>query len=133
MKENQAFRELARSIIQDTISKFDHTVSGFTFKAGKTFNDVLSAGKFKRGMKPRTMEIAISYVIKKLKSVVILDSNITTFLTGLVLFKFGGPSIRGFAVTLMAGIVATMISSIFFLKSLFLFFLDNTKIKKFGL
>ena len=65
--------------------------------------------------------------------VIILDSNITTFLTGIVLFKFGGPSIRGFAVTLMAGIAATIIASIFFLKSLFLFILDNTNIKKFGI
>jgi len=65
--------------------------------------------------------------------VVILDSNITTFLTGLVLFKFGSPAIRGFAVTLMAGIVATILAGIFFLKSLFLFFLDNTNIKRFGL
>ena len=66
-------------------------------------------------------------------TVIILDSNITTFLTGIVLFKFGGPAIRGFAVTLMAGIVATVIASIFFLKSLFLFILDNTNLKRFGI
>ncbi|MCK4265309.1 protein translocase subunit SecD [Candidatus Babeliales bacterium] len=60
---------------------------------------------------------------------VILDSNITTFLTGLILFYFGGPSIRGFAVTLMLGIVATIISGIYFLKSLFDFVLDNTNFK----
>ncbi|MCG2755895.1 protein translocase subunit SecD [Candidatus Dependentiae bacterium] len=61
--------------------------------------------------------------------VVILDSNITTFLTGFVLFKFGGPAIRGFAVTLMVGILATVISGVYFLKSVFDFILDNTKIK----
>jgi len=66
-------------------------------------------------------------------TVVILDSNITTFLTGVVLFKFGGPSIRGFAVTLMAGIVATIIASVFFLRSLFLFVLDNTNWKRLGI
>ncbi len=55
---------------------------------------------------------------------VILDSNITTFLTGVVLFYFGGPAIRGFAVTLMAGIVATVLSGVYFLKSLFTFTLD---------
>lgn len=65
--------------------------------------------------------------------VVILDSNITTFLTGIILFKFGGPAVRGFAVTLMAGIIATLFASIFFLKSMFLFILDNTKIRKFGI
>ena len=49
---------------------------------------------------------------------VILDSNITTFLGGLILFKFGGPAVKGFAVTLMAGILATLIAGIFFLRSL---------------
>ncbi|MCK4651408.1 protein translocase subunit SecD [Candidatus Babeliales bacterium] len=62
--------------------------------------------------------------------VVILDSNITTFLTGFVLFKFGGPAIKGFAVTLMVGIVATVFSGIYFLKSIFEFVLDNTPLKK---
>lgn len=62
--------------------------------------------------------------------VVILDSNITTFLTGFVLFKFGGPAIKGFAVTLMVGIIATVLSGVFFLKSMFDFMLDNTRIKK---
>lgn len=65
--------------------------------------------------------------------VVIMDSNITTFLTGLILFKFGSPAIRGFAVTMMAGIVATILAGVFFLRSTFLFMLDNSKIKKFGL
>jgi len=49
---------------------------------------------------------------------VILDSNITTFLAGVILFKFGGPAVKGFAVTLMAGIIATLIAGIFFLRSL---------------
>ncbi len=62
--------------------------------------------------------------------VVILDSNITTFLTGLVLFYFGGPSIQGFAVTLMAGIVATIFAGVYFLKSIFDFVLDVTDYKK---
>lgn len=60
---------------------------------------------------------------------VILDSNITTFLTGAVLFQFGGPAIKGFAVTLMAGIVATVLSGVYFLKALFKFLFDNTEIK----
>ncbi len=60
-------------------------------------------------------------------TVIILDSNITTFLTALVLFKFGGPAIKGFAVTLMAGIIATILSGIFFLRSLFEFSFTVTK------
>lgn len=63
--------------------------------------------------------------------VVILDSNITTFLTGFVLFKFGGPAIKGFAVTLMVGIIATILSGVYFLRSIYEFILDNTDIKTF--
>jgi preprotein translocase subunit SecD len=55
---------------------------------------------------------------------VILDSNITTFLAGLILFKFGGPAVKGFAVTLMAGILATLIAGILFLHSLIIWVTD---------
>lgn len=61
---------------------------------------------------------------------VILDSNITTFIAGIVLFWLGGPAIKGFAVTLMLGIVATIISGVFFLRSMFDFLLNNTRIEK---
>ena len=71
-----------------------------------------------------TFRTAVDVGFKK-AIVVILDSNITTFLTGLVLFYFGGPSIRGFAITLMAGILATVIAGVFFLKSMMVFVLDS--------
>lgn len=43
----------------------------------------------------------------------IMDSNITTFLTGLILFAFGIGPIRGFAVALMIGIVTSLIAALF--------------------
>lgn len=42
----------------------------------------------------------------------ILDSNITTFLSGVVLYYFGTGPIRGFAVTLMIGILTTLFTAI---------------------
>jgi preprotein translocase subunit SecD len=42
----------------------------------------------------------------------IIDSNITTFLAGLVLYQFGTGPIRGFAVTLMIGIGTTLFTAI---------------------
>jgi preprotein translocase subunit SecD len=42
----------------------------------------------------------------------IIDSNITTFLTGTILFSFGVGPIKGFAVTLMAGIVSSLFSAL---------------------
>lgn len=61
---------------------------------------------------------------------VILDSNFTTFIVGIVLYIFGTGPILGFAVTLMLGIVATLITGLFFLRSLFSFFLDTFAIQK---
>lgn len=43
----------------------------------------------------------------------ILDSNATTFLSGLILFQFGSGPVRGFAVTLCIGIVTTVFSAVF--------------------
>ncbi len=42
----------------------------------------------------------------------ILDANITTFLTAVILFSFGVGPIKGFAITLMAGIAASLFSAI---------------------
>lgn len=50
---------------------------------------------------------------------VILDSNITTFIVGIVLFYLGTGPVKGFAVTLMVGIICTLIAGLFVLKSFF--------------
>ena len=42
----------------------------------------------------------------------ILDSNITTFLSGLILFQFGSGPVKGFAVTLCIGIVSSVFTAI---------------------
>ncbi|MCK5632819.1 protein translocase subunit SecD [bacterium] len=62
--------------------------------------------------------------------VVILDANITTFIVGVVLYKFGTGPLQGFAVTMMLGIISTLITGLFFLRSLFNFVLDNFKVQK---
>jgi preprotein translocase subunit SecD len=43
----------------------------------------------------------------------ILDSNVTLFLSGVILFQFGTGPVRGFAVTLCLGIATTLITSVF--------------------
>ena len=43
----------------------------------------------------------------------ILDSNITTFLSGLILFQFGTGPVKGFAVTLCVGIVTTVLTAVY--------------------
>jgi SecD/SecF fusion protein len=49
----------------------------------------------------------------------IFDSNLTTFITGVILYQFGTGPVQGFALTLMIGIVASMFSSIFITRVIF--------------
>jgi SecD/SecF fusion protein len=49
----------------------------------------------------------------------ILDSNISTFLTGLILFTFGSGPIKGFAVVLMIGIVTSLFCSLLISRIIF--------------
>jgi len=61
---------------------------------------------------------------------VILDANITSFIVGLVLYHFGSGPIQGFAVTLMLGILATLVATLLFMRSIFKFILTNFTIQK---
>ena len=49
----------------------------------------------------------------------IVDANITTFFVGIILYSFGVGPIQGFAVTLMAGILASLFSAIVFTRIIF--------------
>jgi protein-export membrane protein SecD len=42
----------------------------------------------------------------------IIDANVTTFLVGLILYYFGTGPIKGFAITLMIGIVANIFTAV---------------------
>jgi preprotein translocase subunit SecD len=55
----------------------------------------------------------------------IVDSNVTAALTAAVLYQFGTGPVRGFAVTLLAGIIASMISSIFVVRTFFMLWLNR--------
>jgi len=57
----------------------------------------------------------------------IVDSNITTLLTALILFQFGTGPVRGFAVTLSIGIVASFFSAVFVTRTFFLLYLSGKK------
>ncbi|NCN41131.1 protein translocase subunit SecD [bacterium] len=57
----------------------------------------------------------------------IMDSNVTTAMSGLILFYFGSGPIRGFGVTLVAGIVTSLFTAIFLTRYIFDFM--NIKMK----
>jgi SecD/SecF fusion protein len=78
----------------------------------------LSAGKSAR--------LAITEGFKKAMPS-ILDSNITTFLTGVILYIFGQGPIVGFATTLMIGIITSLFAAIFISRLVFEWLLDRKK------
>jgi preprotein translocase subunit SecD len=57
----------------------------------------------------------------------IIDSNVSTILTAAVLYQYGTGPVRGFAVTLIAGIVASLISAIFIVRTFYLLWLQRTR------
>ncbi|MEO8623850.1 MAG: protein translocase subunit SecD [bacterium] len=57
----------------------------------------------------------------------IIDSNVSTILTAAVLYQYGTGPVKGFAVTLIAGIVASMVTSIFVVKTFYLLWLNRSR------
>ncbi|MEA3317447.1 MAG: protein translocase subunit SecDF, partial [Bacteroidota bacterium] len=57
----------------------------------------------------------------------ILDANVTTFLTALVLFVFGTGPIKGFATTLLIGIVTSLFTAIFLTRLVFEWYLKHNR------
>jgi preprotein translocase subunit SecD len=57
----------------------------------------------------------------------IVDSNVSTILTASVLYQWGSGPVRGFAVTLIAGVVASMFASIFVVRTFFLLWLNRSR------
>ena len=74
----------------------------------------------------KTVRTAIEEGFHHAKSAII-DSNVTTVLTAMVLYQFGTGPVKGFAVTLIAGIVASMVTSIFVVRTFYLLWLNRSR------
>ncbi len=57
----------------------------------------------------------------------ILDANVTTLLTGIILYVFGTGPVKGFATTLMIGIVTSLFSAIFITRLLIEWYVRGNK------
>ena len=62
----------------------------------------------------------------------IFDSNLTSFITGIVLYQFGSGPVQGFALTLMIGIAASMFSAIVITRVIFEIMIESGKKISFG-
>ncbi|MDY5823644.1 MAG: protein translocase subunit SecDF, partial [Candidatus Coprenecus sp.] len=66
----------------------------------------------------KALRLAISDGYKNAYSAII-DGNITTILTGIVLFVFGSGPVQGFATTLVIGLITSLLTSIFITRLIF--------------
>lgn len=57
----------------------------------------------------------------------IIDSNVTSIITGIILFYFGTGPIRGFATTLIIGLLASLFTAVFITRIIFEHFLNKDK------
>jgi preprotein translocase subunit SecD len=57
----------------------------------------------------------------------IIDSNVSTVLTAAVLYQYGTGPVKGFAVTLIAGIIASLITSIFVVRTFYMIWLNRSR------
>lgn len=62
-------------------------------------------------------------------SLTILDANITTLIAALVLFQFGTGPVKGFAVTLSLGVVASLFTALIVSRTIFNYLLSGRRIK----
>jgi len=60
----------------------------------------------------------------------IIDANVTTFIAGIVLYTYGAGPIRGFALTLMIGIMASLFTAIVVTRIIFDLILEKGTIKE---
>jgi len=72
----------------------------------------------------KTVSLAVDEGFRHAMSAIV-DSNATTVLTGLFLFQFGTGPVKGFAVTLILGIIASMITAVFVTRTFFTLWLHR--------
>jgi len=59
----------------------------------------------------------------------ILDANVTTLIAALVLFQFGTGPVKGFAVTLSLGVLASLFTALILTRMIFDYYLVKQKTK----
>ncbi len=77
----------------------------------------------------KTIKAAIEAGFER-ATITILDANITTLIAALILFQYGTGPIKGFAVTLSIGILASMFTAVVFCRGVFEFMVDVLKVKR---
>jgi preprotein translocase subunit SecD len=72
----------------------------------------------------KTIRVAVDEGFKHAMPAIV-DSNLTTILTALFLFQFGTGPVKGFAVTLVLGILASFVTAVWVTRTFFLLWLER--------
>ena len=83
---------------------------GMSVDANVIIFERIKEGLFKKKGLKQSVEEGFSF---KGALSAIIDANITTFLTGIILYVFGTGPIKGFALTLMIGILTSLFTAVF--------------------
>ncbi|RZL51440.1 MAG: protein translocase subunit SecD, partial [Variovorax sp.] len=62
----------------------------------------------------------------------ILDSNVTAAITGVILYAIGTEDVKGFGLTLLLGIVASLFTSLFVTKTIFAWLINHRGVDRLG-
>ncbi len=89
-------------------------IAGFILSIGMAVDaNVIIFERIKEELKiGKTIRTALDSGFKQAMTTII-DANVTTLIAGIVLYNFGTGPIRGFAVTLMIGLVVSMFTAVF--------------------
>jgi preprotein translocase subunit SecD len=74
----------------------------------------------------KTVRLAVDEGFKHALTAIV-DTSVTTILSAAVLYQYGTGPVRGFAVTLIAGIIASLFTAIFVTRTFFLVWLNRSR------
>jgi preprotein translocase subunit SecD len=103
-------------------------LAGFVLSIGIAVDaNVLIFERIREELGPgKTVRTAVDEGFRHAMSAIV-DSNVSTALTAAVLYQYGTGPVRGFAVTLLAGIAASMVTSIFVVRTFYMIWLSRSK------
>jgi len=106
-------------------------IAGIILTVGMAVDaNVLIFERIKEEMKTEKSNIHAFAMGYKKAQTAILDANITTLISAIILFFLGSGPVKGFAVTLGIGIVTTLFSAYFFARHLSSIYVMRNKDKQ---
>ena len=107
-------------------------IAGIILTVGMAVDaNVLIFERIKEEMRTESSNIHAFDLGYKKSLTAVLDANITTLISAIILFLLGSGPVKGFAVTIGIGILTTLFSAYFFARHLSSFYVMKNKDKKF--